>query len=54
MAVYGSLRTSAARIGNSSAVSLLDETLQQEKDADHKLTQIDEESVNREAAGASA
>jgi ferritin-like metal-binding protein YciE len=54
MAVYGSLRTWAARIGNSSAVSLLDETLQEEKDADHKLTQIAEHSVNREAAGASA
>ncbi len=52
--VYGSLRTWAARIGNSFAVSLLDETLQEEKDADHKLTQIAEQSVNREAAGASA
>jgi ferritin-like metal-binding protein YciE len=50
MAVYGSLRTWAQRIGNSPAVSLLEQTLNEEKDADHTLTQIAEQSVNRQAA----
>ncbi len=54
MAVYGSLRTWASRIGNSQAVSLLDETLNEEKEADHKLTQIAEQSVNKQAAASSA
>lgn len=52
MAVYGSLRNWASRIGNSQAVSLLEETLTEEKEADHILTQIADESVNRQAATA--
>ncbi|HKV38676.1 MAG TPA: ferritin-like domain-containing protein [Blastocatellia bacterium] len=50
MAVYGSLRTWAQRMGNSQAVRLLEETLGEEKEADHKLTQIAEQSINRQAA----
>jgi ferritin-like metal-binding protein YciE len=50
MAVYGSLRTWAQRIGNSRDVSLLEQTLHEEKDADQKLTQIAEQTVNRQAA----
>jgi ferritin-like metal-binding protein YciE len=52
MAVYGSLRNWANRIGNSQAVSLLQETLNEEKEADQKLTQIAEQTVNRQAATA--
>jgi ferritin-like metal-binding protein YciE len=52
MAVYGSLRTWANRIGNSQAVSLLEETLNEEKEADKTLTQIAEQTVNRQAATA--
>jgi ferritin-like metal-binding protein YciE len=50
IAVYGSLRTWAQRIGNSRDVSLLEQTLHDEKDADQKLTQIAEQAVNRQAA----
>jgi ferritin-like metal-binding protein YciE len=50
MAVYGSLRNWAERLGNSRDVSLLEQTLSEEKEADQKLTQIAEQSVNREAA----
>lgn len=50
MAVYGSLRTWASRVGSSRAVPLLNETLNEEKEADHKLTQIAEQSVNAQAA----
>ncbi|MGH9445514.1 MAG: ferritin-like domain-containing protein [Terriglobia bacterium] len=54
MAVYGSLRTWARQLGNSQAVSLLEETLNEEKAADQKLTQIAEQSVNKQAAASSA
>jgi ferritin-like metal-binding protein YciE len=50
MAVYGSLRAWAERIGNSRDVTLLEQTLGEEKEADHKLTQIAEQAVNRQAA----
>jgi ferritin-like metal-binding protein YciE len=50
MAVYGALRTWAQRLGNPQAVSLLEQTLSEEKAADSKLTQIAETSVNRQAA----
>lgn len=54
MAVYGSLRNWASRIGNSQAVPLLEETLNEEKEADHTLTQIADQSVNRQAASSTA
>ncbi|MGH9406427.1 MAG: ferritin-like domain-containing protein [Terriglobia bacterium] len=50
MAVYGTLRTWAGRFSNSQAVSLLEETLNEEKEADHTLTHIAAQSVNRQAA----
>lgn len=53
MAVYGSLRNWASRIGNLQAVPLLEETLNEEKEADQTLTQIAEQSVNRQASAAS-
>jgi ferritin-like metal-binding protein YciE len=49
IAAYGSARTFAQTLGLTQAVSLLDQTLQEEKAADQKLTQIAEEMVNDEA-----
>jgi ferritin-like metal-binding protein YciE len=50
MAVYGSLRNWSQRLGNPQAVSLLEQTLNEEKEADSKLTQIAAQSVNQRAA----
>ncbi len=50
MAVYGSLRTWAEQLGDDRAVSLLEETLDEEKEADAKLTEIAQQHINREAA----
>ena len=49
IAGYGSARTFAQTLGLSQAASLLDQTLQEEKEADQKLTQIAESMVNEEA-----
>jgi ferritin-like metal-binding protein YciE len=49
MATYGSLIAFAEQLGFSEAVTLLRETLQEEKAADAKLTQIAETSVNARA-----
>jgi ferritin-like metal-binding protein YciE len=46
---YGSARTHAQLIGNSEAVSLLDETLSEEKEADRKLNDLAENTINSEA-----
>lgn len=40
MAAYGTVRTYAERLGKTQAVQLLDNTLQEEKAADKKLTEI--------------
>ncbi len=40
MAAYGTVRTYAERLGKTQAVQLLDKTLQEEKAADKKLTEI--------------
>jgi len=53
MAAYGSLRTWANILGEKQAVSLLQETLDEEKETDQKLTQMAEK-VNVKAAAASA
>jgi ferritin-like metal-binding protein YciE len=50
---YGSARSHAEILGNSEAVSLLEETLSEEKDADAKLNDLAETMINEEAAGAS-
>jgi ferritin-like metal-binding protein YciE len=52
IAVYGSLRSWANQIGDSRSASLLEETLNEEKSADEKLTQIAERSVNVSATQA--
>jgi ferritin-like metal-binding protein YciE len=51
---YGSARTHAQLLGHMDAVSLLEETLGEEKAADEKLNEIAESIVNEEAAGGSA
>ena len=54
MAVYGSLKTWARQLNDEQAARLLEETLNEEKKADQKLTQIAESSVNTEAAAAAS
>ena len=51
IAAYGTARTFATVLGNDEAVRLLEETLDEEKEADSLLTQIAESSINLEAAG---
>jgi ferritin-like metal-binding protein YciE len=46
IAGYGSVRTFALRLGLNQAANLLQQTLQEEADADEKLTEIAETSVN--------
>jgi len=43
MAAYGTARTFAERLGNDEVASLLEETLNEEKETDQKLTQISEQ-----------
>jgi ferritin-like metal-binding protein YciE len=52
MAAYGSVREYARLLGQDEIVSLLEETLAEEKAADEKLTTI-AKSVNSEASEAS-
>ena len=49
IAAYGSARTFADVLGLSEAAILLEQTLQEEKKADQKLTQLAENMVNDEA-----
>jgi len=49
IAAYGSARTFADILGLSEAAILLEQTLQEEKKADQKLTQLAEDMVNDEA-----
>ena len=50
IATYGTLRQFAETLGLTEAVSLLEETLEEEKAADIKLTEVAVEAVNIEAA----
>ena len=50
IASYGTVRTWASLLGHTGVASTLEETLEEEKQADQKLTQIAEGSVNAEAA----
>jgi ferritin-like metal-binding protein YciE len=49
IAGYGTARTMAQSLGLTRAVSLLEQTLEEEKQADAKLTRIAEQKVNQEA-----
>ena len=50
IATYGTLRTFAQTLGEDEAMALLQESLDEEKGADHKLTEIAESHINAEAA----
>jgi len=50
IASYGTVRTLAQTLGNNEVAELLEETLNEEKEADQRLTQIAESSINSEAA----
>ncbi len=52
MAAYGTLVAWAQGMGHSEAAKLLQETLDEEKAADKKLTSLAESGINQEAAGA--
>ena len=52
IARYGTLKTWAAELGLDEAVKLLDETLSEEKDTDHALTELAESGVNQHAEAA--
>lgn len=49
IAVYGTARTFARMLGEDDVANLLEESLSEEKSADHKLTEIAEAHVNRRA-----
>jgi ferritin-like metal-binding protein YciE len=49
MSGYGSARTFAQMLGHDEAASLLQETLNEEKNADHKLNEIAESQINEQA-----
>jgi ferritin-like metal-binding protein YciE len=51
IATYGTLRNWANLIGKNDVADLLESTLEEEKDADQKLTSIAESVVNEAAAG---
>jgi len=48
IAAYGTVRTYASILGDEEAVSLLEKTLEEEKETDQKLTQLSEE-INTQA-----
>jgi ferritin-like metal-binding protein YciE len=50
IARYGTLKTWANQLGMDEAVELLDQTLQEEKETDHRLTELAESEINQEAA----
>jgi ferritin-like metal-binding protein YciE len=54
MACYGSLRNFARLLGHDDIVQLLEKTLQEEKNADAKLTEVGESVVNIQALHKSA
>jgi ferritin-like metal-binding protein YciE len=50
IAGYGTARTFARHLGETQAAMLLDQTLQEEGDTDHKLTRLAEQcGINQEA-----
>ncbi len=51
IASYGTLRTFAETLGLNDAVELLSQTLEEEKAADEKLTEVAVSTINIEAAG---
>jgi ferritin-like metal-binding protein YciE len=54
MAAYGSLRNFAELLGKQDCVQSLQQTLDEEKKADAKLTELGESQINKQAAGGAA
>jgi ferritin-like metal-binding protein YciE len=54
IAAYGSVRTFAETLGYDEAVSLLEQTLEEEKQADEKLTEVATTVVNEQADNSSS
>jgi ferritin-like metal-binding protein YciE len=54
IAAYGTARTIAQQMGMMEVAQLLEQTLEEEKQTDAKLTQIAEQNVNQQAKQASA
>jgi len=54
MAAYGTLIAWARALGHDEAVGLLEETLNEEKAADEKLSSLAEDGINQDAADAAA
>lgn len=54
ISAYGTARSFARRLGLTQAVTLLQQTLEEEKAADEKLNNIAESSVNAQASGTQA
>lgn len=52
IAAYGTVRTYAEMLGNKQAADLLDETLQEEKETDERLTALAENIINVDAVRA--
>jgi ferritin-like metal-binding protein YciE len=50
IASYGTARTHAQQLGHDEVASLLEETLEEEKQTDEKLTALAESTINQEAA----
>lgn len=50
IAAYGSLRTFAEVLGQDDAVALIEQTLEEEKEADQKLSELAEASIDADAA----
>lgn len=50
IAAYGTMRTYAQRLGEPEAATLLQQTLDEEKETDRKLTELAESAVNPQAA----
>jgi ferritin-like metal-binding protein YciE len=50
IASYGTARTHAQQLGHEEIADLLQETLEEEKETDEKLTQLAESTINQEAA----
>jgi ferritin-like metal-binding protein YciE len=53
IASYGTLCALAKQLGHQDAAKLLDQTLQEEKATDQKLTELAEQGANQQAAQAS-
>jgi len=52
MAGYGTAKALALKLGHDDVAGILDETLQEEKETDEKLTELAESAVNAEAGDA--